>query len=128
LAGDGGGVLVVSDSDVLRDLLTVILKQQGFRVTAFARRGPAQEAVVARRVSSVVADVRPVAAEGRSFAAWLASCGLRMVTVLVVDRGEGGDLARDLGAKVLSAQTLERGGGADWTGWLRPGDPGEGRA
>lgn len=114
------GVLVVSDSDVLRDLLSVILKQQGFRVTASARRSPAQEAVVSRRVGSVVADVRPVAAEGRAFAAWLASSGLRVMTVLVVDRGDGGDLARDLRAKVLSAQALERGGGADWTAWLRP--------
>lgn len=128
MAADGTGVLVVSDSDVLRDLLAVILKQQGYRVTAAADRASAQEAVVARRVSSVVADVRPVAAEGRAFAAWLPSCGIRVKTVIVVDRGEGGDLARDLRAKVLSAQTLERGDGAEWTGWLRPGDPGEGRA
>jgi len=126
--GDGPGVLVVSDSDVLRDLLAVILKQQGFRVMPAADRASAQAALVARQVSSVVADVRPIAAEGRGFAAWLRSCGMKAKTVLVVEQGDGGDLARDLGAEVLTARELERGAAADWIGWLRPDGGAEERA
>jgi len=126
--GEGPLVLVVSDSPVLRDLLAVILKQRGFRVVPAADRAAARAVVEADPVSAAVVDVRPVSAEGRGFASWLRVSGVKVRTVLVVEKGGAGDLAVDLKAAVLTVRDLERGPVEDLTRLFRAEDRREGCA
>ena len=84
-------VLVLSDDDVVRDLLAVVLKQQRMTIRIAGHADEALAALREQRIELVFVDVRPTAIESRRFLDQAPANG-RARWIFIADAEEAGDL------------------------------------